>query len=71
MVTKAADDSDVESTVQFVSLFMWNQTSARIEGKDVLRAGRIVAIQAALSPPDSVDAVSGIMIGLFLAANPA
>jgi len=35
-------------------------------GKDALRAGTIPAIQAALSPPSSELAVSGIMMGLKL-----
>jgi len=60
-----------ESIRQSVSLFMWNQTNALIDGYDAFSGGKMPAIHAALSPPCSVDAVSAIMIGFALSASPA
>src|SRR5665213_2344878 len=69
MVTKAASDVGEESIRQSVSLFIWNQTSALTSGHVVFSDGRIPAIHAALSPPSSALAVSGIMIGFPVAAR--
>ena len=67
--TNAACDAGEESIRQSVSLFIWNQTSAFMPGNIVLSEGRMPAIQAALSPPSSALAVSGIMIGFPFVAR--
>jgi hypothetical protein len=66
---KASNEAAEEFTRQSASLLSWNQMTAFMRGNlfgTWMR--RLFLIQTALSPPDSAEAVSAIIIGFFAMA---